>query len=298
MTQAVMHHDELLVLHNLVERSLERRDLSALNVLGLGEMSIALGWPIDDPTIVCKRTPVFTAAQFAVYKKVVSQYVADVEQLGISVVDTIPMCIENDDQVTGYLVQEKLPSDTLGHHLLASTAPDSEHPFLLALGSAISTVTERLSIDAQVSNWSWDGSTLTLIDVGTPFAWDASGDVVFDMGPFAAMISKPFRPIVRNDLTKVLRRWQTPRGVAVDIVANLHRVNLENWIAPSIEAFNQAVSPEEPITATEARVIFDEDLKTFPRLKKLQQIERTWQTKVRRKTYPFFIQNSFDGSII
>lgn len=80
-----------------------------------------------------------------------------------------------------------------------------------------------LSIDAQVTSFSWDGSGLTLVDVGTPFLWDENGKLRFDMKPFIRMLPAPTRRLAARELTKLVTRWNDPRRVGIDIVANLYR---------------------------------------------------------------------------
>lgn len=98
----------------------------------------------------------------------------------------------------------------------------------------------------------------------------------------------------RCSLNDTLRssRWNEPRRVGLDIVANLYREGLDDWIDPTVIALNCEF--DEPITAMEARGLFEEDLKLWPTLKKLQAVERSWQTSVRRRTYQWFIKSTFD----
>jgi hypothetical protein len=293
MSQLPVSGADLAALESLVADGLARQDSSGLNVLGFGEISVALGWPIDEPTHVCKRTPPFTPAQFAQYESLVNSYIARLRDHGLAVVDTTVMRVDRGDRVVGYLVQPLLDTNTLGNKVLAAAEPDPDHPFLAAVINALDVVGPQLSIDAQVTNFAWDGTTLTLIDVGTPFVWDGDGNLAFDMGPFLKMIPAVVRPLVKRDMTRIINRWQEPRRVAVDIVANLYREGLTDWVEPALRAFNRDAHRNHPISRAEALAIFDDDAKTFPRLKKLQAAERTWQTSIRRRPYDFFIHSTY-----
>lgn len=288
--------DELAELETTVRNALTTRDHAALNILGFGEISVALGWPASEPRLVCKRMPEFSEAQFEQYERLMGRYLDALAEIGITTVTTTVTSPQRDGRRVVYLVQPLLPAETLGDNVLSGTDPDAEHPMLLALGETISLVTPELSIDAQVTNWSWDGAELTLLDVGTPFVWNESGRLAFEMTPFLAMVPAPVRPFVKRDLTKLVSRWQTPRGVAADVVANLYRAGLDRWVDPALVSLNRAIGSVEPITATEARALYDEDVKTWPRLKKMQEMERAWQTTIRRRRYDFFIQSSFTGT--
>jgi len=285
---------ELAELEALVVRSLDERSDSLLNVLGYGEVSVALGWPVDEARFVCKRTPPFTHDEFAAYEALVNEYVQRLRERGLGVVDTTLVPLERGDQIVSYLVQPKLDSVTLGHNILRSAEPDADHPFLVALGEVLEVVSPTISIDAQAPNFAWDGTDLTLVDVGTPFLWDANRSLRFDMAPFLRMLPAPTRWLATREMTKLVTRWNDPRRVGVDIVANMWREGLVEWVDPTVEALNRALSAAEPITADEAHRFYKEDLTIWPVVKKLQAIERWWQTSVRRQPYDWFIYSSFE----
>lgn len=291
--------DELADLEKMVQGALAKRDTSELNVLGFGEVSVALGWPIDEPSHVCKRMPPMSGEQFAAYSSLVSSYVDGLRQAGQAVVETAVCSVDRGDKMVAYIVQPRLPKETLGDQVLLSSEPDPSHPFLAAVADSFGLVSQRLSIDAQVTNFSWDGETLTLLDVGTPFFWDDDGTLLFDLDGFTPMIPAPLRGIIKRDLIKVIDRWKEPRQVAVDVVANLYREGLAQWMEPAIFALSQAFPDEPAITRAEAMASYEDDRKTFPRLTKLQRTQRAWQTSVRRAPYEFFISDTFgDGATL
>lgn len=293
MTAAAVDASALASLEALVANALAAGTTDGLNLIGFGEISVALGWPVAAPSHVCKRMPPMTTAQFAQYKALVNDYVANLRAAGITVVDTTVMSLPRGDRHVVYLVQAMLQADSLGQNVLAAADPDPDHPFLIAVGESLAVVSDRLSIDAQVTNFSWDGTGLTLLDVGTPFMWDDDGGLLFDMEPYTPMISAPFRWAVKRDLAKVTNRWQQPRSVATDVVGNLMREGLTSWVEPTIIALNQALEGLEPISLDEAKALYEQDRKTFPRLTRLQRIERRWSTSVRRRPYDFFIHSTY-----
>lgn len=284
---------ELQVLEDTVVDALRSRDDSRLNVIGYGEVAVALGWPSDEPTHVCKRTPPFTRSQFPKYASHVVDYTERLRATGLNVVPTQVMSLERGDSVIGYLVQPLLDSASLGHKVLGRADPSADHPFLAALAEAVGRVTPTLSIDAQVTNFSWDGTDLTLVDVGTPFIWDESGSPVVDLKPMVRMLPGPTRYLAARQLTTLADRWRDPRRVAIDIVANLHREGLDDWVAPTVTALNRDLSFAEPITADEGLAFYQEDLKFWPVMLRLQRVERAWQERVRRHPYDWFIQTTF-----
>ncbi|MEM8924992.1 MAG: DUF6206 family protein [Actinomycetota bacterium] len=287
--------EELRRLEEMVVEALRAKDDSALNVLGYGEVSVALGWPVDAPRFVCKRTPPFARREFDDYRQLVTEYVARVGESDLAVADTAIVPLDRGDEVVAYLVQPMLPAESLGHNVLRASEPDADHPFLAALATALDVVTPSFSIDAQVTNFSWDGTSLTLVDVGTPFLWDADGRLRFDMKPFSRMLPAPIRPLAIRELTKLVTRWNDPRTVGVDIVANLYREGIAEWVDPVVTALNANAGWAEPITVDEARALYEEDVKIWPLLKRLQAVERRWQTTVRRRPYDWFIYSSYNN---
>ena len=285
---------ELLELEGLAADALHNRDDSKLNILGYGEVSVALGWPVADPKFVCKRTPPGTKAELSDYEHLVTEYISRVETAGLPVVETTMVTLHRDDGAIGYLVQPLLDESTLGHNVLRSATPDPDHPFLVALAQSLRVVSPTLSIDAQVTNFAWDGSALTLVDVGTPFMWDEHGRLRLEIKPFAQMLPAPTRPIAIRELTKLVTRWNEPRRVGIDIVANLYREGLPEWVDPVVIALNRVLPSGDSITADEAKEFFEEDKKIWPLLKRLQTVERWWRTTVRRQPYDFFIYSSFE----
>lgn len=288
----MISQDELGALESDVAAALESGDRSKLNVIGFGEISVALGYPAADPHVVCKRSPPMSAKQLDAYTLLVGRYIDELADAGVLVAPTTVMSVVRSDSHIAYLVQPLLDSSTLGHKVLAAAEPDADHPFVAALADTIQVATDQLSVDAQVTNWSWTGDTLTLIDVGTPFMWDRDGELLLDMTPLTRMLPAPVRGVVSRDVVKIVDRWQTPRGVALDIVANLYREGLDDWVDPMVEGLGRTTGA---IDKAEAHKLYVEDGKTFPRIKKLQLIERAWRRSVRRRPYDFFVQETTFG---
>lgn len=269
------------------------RDHSQLTIIGFGELTVALGFPSENPSYVCKRSGAMSNEQFDAYEELVTRYTSGLASRGLSVLDTKVIGLDREGDKVAYLVQPLLDASTLGHNLLNNAEPDPEHPFLVALGERIALADDRISIDAQVTNWAFDGTDMTLIDVGTPFMWDAAGRYEMDMTPSLVMLPAPVRSYVRRDLNKMLGRWQSPDGVATDVVANLYREGLEDWAEPAAIALSAGVALAEPIDLDHARKLYEADLKIWPQLVRLKKAQRVWQSRVRRKPYEFFIQSTY-----
>lgn len=284
-------------LHDLEQRVVEalgRRDASSLPIVGMGEVSVALGLTCDGKEWVAKRMARATPAQFAHHRQLIDDYIAQLTAVGIAVVDTCVVGLDDESgTVMAYVVQPRLDADSIGGAVLKAATPDPEHPLLAAIIGQLGAVTDRVSFDAQVTNYSWDGTTATLVDVGTPFMWDANGNSLLDMEPFRQMVPSLVWGPLRKELYAVIDRWKTPRNVGIDLVANLIREGLDGWIEPAIIALNASPHMGEPMSRVDAQAIFDEDLKTFPRVVRLQKLQRLWATHIRRNGYDFFVNTSY-----
>lgn len=286
--------EDLAQLEARVRAALDSGDYSSLRIIGFGEISVGFGWPDSEPAWICKRSPAFTAAEFASYRDLVTSYVAELRVTGIDVVETDVLGVRRAKDTIGYLVQPLLPQETLGREVLRRSEPDAEHPFILAVAETVGYASAQLSIDAQITNFSWDGTTATLLDVGTPFMWQPNGELRLDLVPFTKTIPAPLRSMLRSEIVDVVERWKQSRGVGADIVANLLREGLDDWVEPMIDALT-AVIPGDRITRAEAQALLDEDLKTFPRIAKLKKVQRAFRTRVQRKPYDFFVNSTYDG---
>lgn len=288
--QPQMNDDELAELEAAVQIALRERDTASLNILGYGELSIVLGYPFDSPRYACKPSAPYTAQELDAYTRTIDDYIRELSNHGLTVVPTKLMQIERGDRFVAYQVQPTLPAETIGDRVLRATEPDPEHPLLVALAGLIASVTDRVSFDPQLPNWSWDGQCPTLIDVGTPFFWRDDGEPEMDMKPLFRAIPAPLRAFAFKDTAPLLARYKVPRNVAIDVVAQLMRIELDDWIDPAITALNAKL--DQPIDEAAGRASLADDLKSMPRLKRLQKIERTWSTRVRRRSYDYFIQPS------
>jgi hypothetical protein len=285
-----MNDVELDALEQEVSRALATDDRSQLRIIGHGEISIVLGWPPDEPTVVAKRLPPFeNRAAFDAYRDVVLRYIDHLRSNGLRIVDTDVHHVDRDDgRVVGFHVQPLLPEAALGTEILRTTAAEAGHPIVPAVVDAVSRVTtDRVGVDAQMSNWVWVDGEPWQLDLTTPFLLDADGQPAFDLSPFLAMLPAVVRPVVRREMVKLIHRWTTPRGSLLDLAANLLKEQLDDWLDPVLECVNERVDP--PITPDEAARVHTEDRRLWPLLFRLEHANRWWQRNVRRRPFEFLL---------
>ncbi|MEM7094057.1 MAG: DUF6206 family protein [Actinomycetota bacterium] len=289
--------DQLVQLERDVRKALDTQDSRHLDIVGYGEVSVALGWPAGENRYVCKRTPPGSQHEIDAYAALIASYIDQLAGINVAVVPTDVVSVEREGGPVAYIVQPKRPAHTIADTVLRNEKPRTGHPLIEAIGEVAALATARMSVDAQASNWAWADGRLELLDVGSPFLWDEDGALELNIEPFLPFVPLPLRSAVRKELLKATLRWQHPRGVAIDFLAGLYRSDLAEWVPPAAETLNTMLEPDEPLTAAEAEEIYREDLKMWPRLTKLQKAQRLWQTRVRRRPYEFFIADSYSGEI-
>lgn len=281
---------DLEALEAEVARAIATGDTSRLCLVGHGEISLVLGWPRDDPRVACKRLPPFRdATAFHRYRDLVERYVEELRRRGVHVVDTeLQHLVRPDRRVVGFHVQPLLPGDALATEVLRTAEPSPDHPLLAAVADTVaSATTERLGIDAQLSNWMWLEGIPWQLDLTTPFLLDTRGRPELDLAPFLAALPAVTRPVVRREMGTLVRRWTTARGALLDLAANLVKEELTDWLRPALDVVNERVTP--PITAEEAERVDAGDRRLWPLLLRLERANRWWQRRVRRRHFEFLL---------
>lgn len=282
--------DELRALDSLVDEALKSGREKLLPTLGYGEISLVLGWPQEAPRYACKRMPAFPSqAAFESYARTLGDYVAALEAAGM---DVVPTEMRGVDQaagsVVGYVVQPILAADTLAPPILHAADPGDGHPLVEAIvAAAAGTVSPRIGLDAQLSNWTWDGGRLTYLDVSTPMLWDEAGVSRLDLEPLAQAYPAILRPLLRRFVApRILDGYRDLRGVYLDLCGNLLKERLDLWLG----AFLAAIAPRltQPLTAEDVHRYYRSDARLWAVLLRLRRLDRAWRLRTGR-TYPFLL---------
>lgn len=266
-----------------VQDALARDDRSALDLRGQGVTSVVLAAPTAAPVVACKRVPPFVdLGAFERYREVVLANIDQMRAAGIDVVDTEVRLVEVEGHLAGYIVQPLIPAETLGEAVLGAAEPDPGHPLAVGIVEAVGRfTTERRGIDAQVGNWSWSEGRLSYLDVTTPFLFDDDGPVM-DLELFLRSAAPVVRPLYARELPRSMARWLDPRHALLDLVGNLYKLDLDNWVEPITAAANTVAHP--PITLDEARDYYSAEVKTWTMLHRLMRGYDHWVRTVRRRT--------------
>ena len=225
---------DLSALDTSVEAALTSRDETALHVLGYGEISTVLAWPSPEGPFACKRLPTFDdPARFDAYRRVFDASIATLAGRGLTVHPTSLEALPRPDgTVASYCVQRVLPRATLAPERLRVVNEPEGRMLLARIADAIGTVVdERVGLDAQLSNWAEADGDLVYLDVTTPLLRDDAGADLLDTELFLSSIPAALRPIVRRFvLPSILDTYFEIRPIALDLVGNLHKEHLDEWI--------------------------------------------------------------------
>jgi hypothetical protein len=287
---------ELRALEDLVTEALDTGDESGLAVLGYGEISLVLAWPPDHPRFACKRLPVFSDLdEFARYRRTFDDYLEALRSGGVHPVDSSLRAVEHPDgTVAGYAVQPALPEDTLATKLLAESDPAQSHPLVAGVvDTAANVVGPRVGIDAQLSNWTWEGGRLTYLDLTTPMLWSSDGRCLLDVELLVRPAPWLLRAPIRRFLApRILDGYRELRGVYFDLCGNLIKQGLEAWLPAFLERVNRHL--ESPMTAAEVHRYYRSDARLWAALLRVRQLDRAWQRRVRGRPYPFLLPRKIE----
>lgn len=282
---------DLRRLEELVDGTLSSGSDGRLPVLGYGEISLVLGWPPGDQRFACKRLPPFRSGErLAAYRRTLDDYLEALGSAGLRIVDTELRAVERSDgSIAGYLVQPMLPADQLATATLRAADPGTGHPLIEAVASTVAaTVGPRLGLDAQLSNWTWDGDELTYFDVSTPLIWSPEGDSRLDLELLAEAYPAILRwPLRRFVAPGVLDTYRDLRRVYLDLTGNLVKERLDRWLPAFLDSFNARL--EEPLTENEVRRHYRSDARLWAALLQIRRLDRAWRRRVRRRPYPFLL---------
>ena len=282
---------DLVALDAAVTRAFSTGDASGLEVLGYGEISAVVAWASGDRSWACKRLPPFRGrADADRYSALFEEYLATLQARGVAVVpSTLQRLARDDDQVVVYCVQPLLPAGQLAVRVLErGNDAEARALFETVLARILAAVSPQVGIDGQLSNWVVQGDDVTMLDVTTPLLKDAAGRNRLDMELFLAAVPSPVRPLFRRYVVpSVVDKYHDPRGVTLDLVANLIKEGLELHIGPFLEIANRRLS--KPIDVAEVKRYYSGDARVWTAWQALRRADRFVRLRLLGRPYPFLL---------
>ncbi len=279
---------ELAALEAEVARAFATGDASNLRVLGYGEISSVVAWPVAGGEVATKRLPPFRdEEQLAAYAACLDDYLAALDGAGIEPVATELQTLAVNGGLVAYLVQPILPADSLGPARFAAAGEaEAVALFEQLLDAVIAFVADGRGLDGQLSNWVF-GDRLGYLDVLTPLLRD-DGNERLDPSLFMASLPWAVRPVVRRFLLQeILDKYYQPRGVILDLLGNLYKERLDALIPVLLPVANARL--DRPLEPAEIEGYYRGDARSWALLQRLRKLDRAWQRHIRRRPYPFLL---------
>jgi len=292
---------ELLELELSILNAFDSRTTDGLNILGLGELGIAVGWPTNAPRAVVKRQAPGPEHQLDSDMTQMHDFRDSLIEAGAPVIATDIRAITNPyGTKIPYLVQPVVDRDDLVENILANGNPMADDPILVSIRDTVASVVRDssrggLSMDAQVTNFAWDGEKVVLLDTTPPLIWGAGSGPMYEVGNYLTAVPFALRPVATALTKKSGDDYRTVRGVLKQTVVYLLRIDQERWVDSAITCFNEVL--DTPLDRAEIDESFARVIRDLPTIKRLARVQRMWATKVRKQRYEFFITNSFTGEI-
>jgi hypothetical protein len=285
--------------HAAIEQAIQGASIDGLNVVGFGEVTLAVAWPTEGLTMVIKRLPAFAnRARFDAYAELVTENMAQLAARGVPHVPTEVQCVPAaDGGVVGYLVQPFLAPGVLLPDVLRDCSEGQARARLTELVDYVcAAVDQDLGLDAQLPNWAEVDGRLATLDVSTPFMRDRDGKHRLDVALLVSIYPALLRqPLARWVLPGVLDRYHDRRAVLLDVAGNMMRQGLRDRLPIWLEEANRRL--DSSITEPEVERYFKSDTGIWAVMQRLRRLDSWWQRNVRRRPYPFLLAPRYDNKI-
>lgn len=289
----------LAELETRVDRALTTGDESGLEMLGYGEISCVLAWREANDVHAAKRLPLFdSATRFDAYRTAFTTYLGALAEAGVPVASSrLETTRAADGRISVWCLQPLLDRAAIApRRLRQANADETRKLFSDITDLVLATVTPRLGLDGQLSNWAIAGDDVLYFDVTTPMMRDEKGREALDTELFLASLPWALRGLVRRFLLRsILDKYYRPREVVLDLLANLIKEGIADRLTLGLEIVNQKLSP--PIGEAEVRRYYREDARVWAFLQRLRRIDRGWQRGVRRRQYPFLLPGKVERHV-
>ncbi len=300
-TLPVVSDEQLLEVERAIVRAFDSRSTEDLNILGLGELGLAVGWPTAQPVAVFKRQAPGPTEQLDADIARTTRFHDALVNAGVRVIPTDIRTIRNSDgHKIPYLIQPVISPEDLAENVLAAAQPRADHPVLTSLRDTVVQIVRDddlggLSIDAQVTNFAWNGKAVVSLDTTPPLIWEPSSGPMYEIGNYLTAVPRVLRGAATVLTKKTGDNYRTARGVLEMTVVHLLRIGQDRWVDSAIECFNETL--DQPLDRPTIETQFQRVMKDLPMIKRLARTQRFWATRVRKQRYEFFITNSFTGEI-
>lgn len=294
---ALVSDSEIGALEAQLEEAVRANDPGNLDVIGYGEITIAVKLSTPRGDFVCKRlAPISSVSVAERWASLVASYIEQLEACGIDVVETDTPVLKSSFGQVLYCVQPLLAAGTIGPDFLRGKSAEEAAPYVQRIFQQIrASVSPSLAPDGQLSNWAFDGERLRYLDVGTPFLRDEKGNELCEFEEVTRALPAPVRVLVNKFLIRgILDAYHSTRGQAMDFLGNLVKEGLGDIFPPLIAMANQVFELSPGITEQEVRAHYKSDAQTYALVQAARRADRWVHQKVWRKPYPYLLPPRID----
>lgn len=289
---ALVTRTEIEAFERRLDEAVRTGHADDLDVIGYGEITIAVKLSTPHGQFACKRLVPFSSRRAAErYAALIASYVEQLGARGFDVVETETPILERSQGHVLYCVQPLLAPGTLGPDFLRGKTAHEAAPYVQRIFEKIqASVSPSLAPDGQLSNWAFEGERLRYLDVGTPFLRDERGRQLVDFTEQTRALPAPVRVIVdRFMLREILSAYHSTRGQAVDFLGNLIKEGLGDIFPPLISVANAVFGLTPEITEKEVRAHYKSDARTWELMQAARRADRWFYRNILRKPYPYLL---------
>jgi len=220
--------------------------------------------------------------------------------------------VRPDGTVSVYALQEMVNPDLIGHKLIHRLSPEQGRLLFRRVLDEMRKVWDfnrestdiKIGLDGQISNWALQDlgtenrdeqirAPLIYLDTSTPL-YRIQGTEQLDPEIFIKNSPSFLRAIIRKFfLPDVLDRYYDFRSVVVDLIANLYKEGLPQFIPQLVEDSNRIFAEEfsdfnlEPITEKEIEKYYKEDAFIWRFFQTSRRIDKWITEKIKHKRYEY-----------
>lgn len=290
--EGLVTEGELGEFEDRLDDALKRRSTEGLDVIGYGEVSVALRLATSRGDFVCKRLVPFGSKDEAERAaQLIGIYIERLGECGIEVVPTDRLILERPAGHVLYCVQSFLPAASLGPSFMRDKSIEEAEPYIVRIFEHIrDSVSPTLAPDGQLSNWVIEADRIRYLDVGTPFMRDERGRSLFDFRSQTRALPQPIRTIVDRFMLKgILDNYHSTRGQALDFLGNLIKEGLGDLLAPLVPVANHLFELSPPITEKEVRAHYKSDAQSYAFIQAARRADRWVHEALLGKHYPYLL---------
>lgn len=274
---------DVVAIESVIRRAIDERRRDLVDIVGSGEITIALRWAGGSEPCVVKRMPPIRDREHAEeYMAVVRRHIDELTAHGVRCVATTLHPLERaDGTVVVYHCQPLLASDSLADNVLRTRTPDVADPLVTTLvDRVVGVIAAGVPIDPQFANWCWFDDDLWQLDLSSPFMVE-HGDLIYDTSGFRREFPWAIRRVVYRELLKLAKQYVDVQYVLTDVMTQLHRMGMSDWCPAVAEAARErhAITIDPDV----ARQRCEADAKFYPLLLRAKRVERSWRQLTRRR---------------